>query len=209
MGRGVRLTKAEEHLARVDRVMKRLIGELGPCTLRRKRVHDPFAALVRAVVAQMISSKAATTVYGRLEEILGEEVPSPGRVLEVGERRIRSAGLSRTKTRAILALAERVVDGSLPLDVAKGWKSERVSQALVDVPGIGPWTANMFLMFHLCRPNIFPERDLGVLEGMRRAYALDSRPTAAQARKRAETWAPYRSTAAWYMWRVLDGPVAL
>lgn len=202
-----RLLKSERHLAEVDPVMADLVHRLGPCTLRRRRVADPFEALVRSIVAQMISGKAARTIYGRLLELLGEDVPTPAVVARRPEARLRSVGLSRTKAQALRELAKRVQSEELPLDRMVRWKNERITKALVDVPGIGPWTARMFLMFHLARPDVFPSKDLGIQEGIKQAYELAQRPTPREARERAEVWAPYRSTAAWYLWRVLGGPV--
>lgn len=197
-------TRAEQTLAKGDRVMARLIAAHGPCALRRRRARDPFQALVSSIVAQMISTQAARTVHARLLEVLEVDAASAAAVLRVGEERLRTAGLSRTKARAIRTLAERVSAGALDLEALRRMPSERVRAELVALPGLGPWTANMFLMFHLARPDVFPAKDLGVQEGMRRAYALPARPTPREAAARAEAWAPYRSTAAWYLWRVLE-----
>ena len=108
--------------------------------------------------------------------------------------------------KAIRGLAELLEAEALPRRLSR-WSNERIRQTLVAVPGIGDWTVNMFLMFHLARPDVFPAKDLGIQEGIKRSYGLASRPSAREARERAEAWAPYRTTAAWYLWRVLDGPV--
>jgi DNA-3-methyladenine glycosylase II len=205
-----RINQADAHLARVDRVMRRLVRDHGPWRRRRAADQGPFAALVRIVVGQMISVSAARTVYGRLLVVLGEEQPTPARVLQRGVERLRTAGLSRSKAQALVALASVVADGELDLERARRWRSDRVKAALMEVRGIGEWTANIYLLGHLRRRDVFPARDLGVLEGIRRAYRLEDRPTPAQALARAEPWAPYRSAAAWYLWRVVDaqGPVS-
>ena len=199
-------TKAERHLSQRDPVLARLVRELGPCTLPRRRAGDPFAALSRSIVGQMISAKAAQTVFARLCDVLDEPSPTPSRVLAAGDERLRAAGLSRTKARALCELAARVERGELDFTRLARRDAPAVGAALVDVPGIGEWTAQMFLIFHLARPDVFPARDIGVLEGMRRAYGLAERPRPAQAAELAAAWAPYRSTAAWYFWRVLDAP---
>ncbi len=196
---------AEAHLAAMDPVLREVIARLGPCTLRRRR-SDPFVSLVRSVVGQRVSSKAAETVYGRLVTAHGGP-PTPAGLARLSEAGLRAQGLPRTKARAILALAEGFQTGELA--TLTRWRTERIHQALVALPGIGEWTVQMFLIFHLARPDVFPAGDLGVQEGMRRVYGLSERPTPKEARARAEVWAPYRSVGAWYMWRVLDGPAAL
>lgn len=201
-----RLRPSERHLARVDPVMRALIARHGPCTLRRRR-RDPFESLARSVVAQRVSGAAARTVQSRLEAALGGK-PTSGRILDAGHDALRGAGLGPRKAAALIELAQRVEEGTLVLgDLARG-PADAVEAALVEVPGIGPWTAHMFLIFHMAHPDVFPAGDLGVQEGMRQAYGLEERPTAARARQRAEPWAPFRSTAAWYLWRVLGGPDA-
>ena len=207
MGSGLRRRRrSEEHLAATEPVFAKLVGTLGPCTLPLRRRGDPFACLAKSIVSQMISTQAARTVQARLEARLGGE-PSPARVLQA-EASLRGVGLSRTKVGALMALAEAVQSG-LDLQALGRRPTPVVSEVLTELPGIGPWTANMFLMFHLGRPDVFPARDLGVQEGLRVAFKLPARPTAAAARVRSEAWAPYRSTAAWYLWRVLDGPAEL
>jgi len=194
---------AEAHLARVDPVMSRLIEAHGPCglPLRRRRA-APFPSLVKAIVSQMLSTQAASTIYGRLEA-LGAGV-TPAAVLGSGEPALRAAGLSRTKADAILALARQVESGALDLPALCRDEDAAISSALLAIRGVGPWTVDMFLMFQLARPDVFPAGDLGVREGLRRAYALDARPSPTECRQRAAPWAPYRSTAAWYLWRALE-----
>ncbi|RMG09615.1 MAG: DNA-3-methyladenine glycosylase 2 family protein [Planctomycetota bacterium] len=199
-----RPSRAETHLAACDPVLAGWIEALGPCTLRRNRVRDPFVALVRAVVAQRVSGAAARTVNARLERLLGGP-PSPAGLLALGPRRLRAAGLPERKAHAIHTLANRVRSGDLPLERIRRAPAPRVRAALTAIPGVGEWTANMFLLFHLARPDVFPARDLGVREGIRRGYGLASRPSAAEALRFSERWAPYRSTAAWYLWRSLGG----
>jgi len=202
-----RLRPSERHLVAVDPVMRRLVAALGPCTLRKSR-RDPFATLVESVVAQRISSAAARTVSRRLAAQLGGR-PTPTVVLAASPESLRAAGLPTRKVEALRALAQRVLERRLALDELGRRAPDEVEAALVEVPGIGPWTAQMFLIFHAAHPDVFPAGDLGVREGLRRAYGLPDRPTPSEARRRAAPWAPHRSTAAWYLWRALDGPAAL
>lgn len=198
-----RFTKAEAHLARADPVMARLVRAHGPCPAPRRRAGAPFPALCRIVVAQMLSTRAARTVSDRLVARLDGE-PTPAAVLDLGSDGLRAVGLSRAKAGALVALAEGVRSGDLPLERLTRWPSPRVAAALTEVPGVGPWTANVFLLWFLGRPDVFPARDLGVLEGIRRAYGLAARPKPAEAVRRAEPWAPHRSTAARLLWRAVD-----
>ncbi|MGE0711811.1 MAG: DNA-3-methyladenine glycosylase [Planctomycetota bacterium] len=194
-----------ERFLGADLALARLIAAHGPCALRRRRVADPFAALTRSIVAQRISSKAAKTVYARLEQALGGP-PTPALVLQRRATTLRAAGLPQAKVDALRELARRVRDEELPLARMGRWSDARVEAALSEIKGVGRWTAQIFCIFHLARPDVFPDGDLGVLEGLRRLDGLAARPRPAQARARAEAWAPYRSTAAWYLWRSLDGP---
>lgn len=204
-----RQDEADAFLSARDPVLAALVRSHGPCGLADARRGDPFQALVSSIVAQMISSRAARTVYGRLLEVLKEDVPTPGRVARVRLETLRRAGLSRTKAAALRDLARRVESGALPLADLARRDDDEVTRALCAVQGVGPWTAQMFLIFHLSRPDVFPHRDLGVLEGIRRAYALPVRPAPADALARAAVWRPHRTAAAWYMWRVLEGPAGL
>jgi DNA-3-methyladenine glycosylase II len=199
------VNRPEEHLAAVDPRMGALVESHGPCSLRRRRVTDPFAALTRSIVGQRISTKAAATVYERLQERLGGS-PTPREVLRRRTATLRRVGLPPKKVQALRELARRVHDGRLPLDRMGRWSNEAIQSALIEVPGIGPWTAQMFTMFHLARPDVFPSTDLGILQGMRLLDGLKARPSPREASARAEVWAPYRSTACWYLWRLLEGP---
>lgn len=184
-------------------MLARLVATRGPFPLRRRRT-EPFAALVRAIVGQMLSTRAAATIHARLLLALGERIPTPAGVLRLDEPALRGSGLSRAKASAIASLARLVGAGELDL-VALGEADDMAAvAALTQVRGIGEWTAQMFLIFHLARPDVFPARDLGVLEGMRRAFDLAERPTPREAMERAAVWAPYRSAAAWYLWRALE-----
>lgn len=199
------MSKALEHLRSVDPALGATIDELGPCLLRKRRVKDPYVALVRAIVGQRISTKAAQTVYGRLMKRLDDDL-TPERLLRRRVATLRSVGLPLPKVEALRELSTRVRDGRLPLERMSRWSNERIEAALVEIHGVGPWTAQIYMLFCLARPDVFPAADLGLQMGLQRVHGLDERPTAREAARLAEPWAPYRSTASWYLWRVLDGP---
>jgi DNA-3-methyladenine glycosylase II len=189
--------RARRHLARKDPVLRDVIGRVGPCTL--EAAGDRFAALVRAVVAQMISTAAARTIFARLETVVGRLTPEA--FLAAGEERLRGAGLSGTKARGLADLAAHVTDGRLPLERLDELADEEVIARLVPVRGIGRWTAEMFLIFSLGRLDVLPVDDFGLRAGVRDEYGLKELPGRAALRELAEGWRPYRSVATWYMWR--------
>jgi DNA-3-methyladenine glycosylase II len=191
--------RARRHLSRRDPVMKAMITAVGRCTLQPGG--DPFIVLVRSVVAQMVSTAAARSIYGRLELAVGEAGVTPAAVLALGEQRVREQGLSTTKAKAILDLAERATDGRLPLGRLEELTDEDLVGRLVAVKGIGTWTAEMFLIFGLGRPNILPVGDFGLRAGVRDWYKLEALPGAKQLREIGAVWEPYRSIATWYVWR--------
>ncbi len=193
------LAKAQRHLRACDPVLTPLIAKVGPCSL----VPDPngFVVLVRSVVSQLISTAAARTISARLADALGAQGITPDAVLSVSEETLRGAGLSRTKTQAIRDLATRIRTGELPLESFATRTDEEVAALLTSVRGIGPWTAHMFLIFGLGRPDILPVSDLGLRAGVQQQYGLPELPNPAELRQRAEAWRPFRSIATWYMWR--------
>ncbi|MEZ6186953.1 MAG: DNA-3-methyladenine glycosylase 2 family protein [Planctomycetota bacterium] len=202
-----RLRKRDLALAATDPVMRRLVDAHGPCPLRRQREREPFSVLASSIVSQMVSTAAARTILARIEAAAGGL--DPRAIGRLDEPALRGLGLSRAKALAMRALSEQVLSGELDLDDLGRRPAPAIYARLTALPGIGVWTANMYLIFYLGRPDVFPERDLGIQEGIRIAYALPRRPTAPEARARAERWAPYRSLAAWYLWRAKDGPAAL
>ena len=157
--------------------------------------------LVRSIVSQLISTAAARTIYGRLEAALGEAGVTPAALIAMGHDDIRKQGLSNAKAQGILDLAGRSSDGRLALDRLAGMSDADIATQLVAVRGIGVWTAEMFLIFGLGRPDVLPVGDLGLRAGIQTVYALEALPNAAEVRRIAEPWAPYRSIATWYMWR--------
>lgn len=190
---------ARRHLARRDPVLAKLIAAVGPCTLRPGG--EPFPLLVRAVVAQMISTRAAESISARLESLAGPTGVTPTRLQAMGEDGIRLAGLSGAKAQAILALAAGALDGSLPFARLHEVEDEALSKMLLALPGIGPWTVDMFLLFGLGRPDILPVGDFGLRAGVRDHYGLAELPSKAELRTLAEPWRPYRGIATWYIWR--------
>ena len=191
--------KARRHLARRDPVLKRLIGAVGPCTLR----HDPdgFAELVRSIIAQQISTRAAASIHARLLEALGRRGLRPAALLALSDEELRGAGLSAPKVRSLRDLAEKVRRGHVPLRRLPELTDEEVIAALLPVHGIGRWTAQMFLIFSLGRPDVLPVDDLGLRMGVQQVYGLAELPGRAALTELAEPWRPYRSVATWYFWR--------
>ncbi len=197
--------RAEQHLAACDPVLRTLIATYGGCALARSQREDPFTALVEAIVWQQLSSKAAATIYRRVLALIPEGgPPTPGGILALQDGNLRAAGLSRAKTAYIRDLAARVRDGDVHLDALGTLEDDPVIAELTKVKGIGRWTAEMFLMFRLHRPDVLPVGDVGIANAIRRAYRLRKIPSPVRMQKIAEPWRPYRSVACWYLWRSLD-----
>lgn len=187
--------------------MRRLIEAHGPLALaerQRGRPTDAYGALLRSVVGQQLSTKAARSIYERLTGLFGGRPPTPRELLAADPQRIRGIGLSWRKVEYLRDLATRVEDGSLALDRLKHLTDEEVTAELVRVKGLGPWSADMFLIFHLERPDVLPVGDLGTRAAVKRAYSLSGLPTPAELVGIAEPWRPYRSLACLYLWRSLD-----
>ena len=195
------LRNAQRYLARRDPVLKAIIRTIGPCSLRYRP--DRFAALVRSIISQQISTKAAAAIAARFESILASTGITPAAVLALSPEALRTAGLSAAKTRALYDLAEKIQDGTVPLKRIHKLPDEEVIASLLPVMGIGRWTAEMFLIFSLGRLDVFPVDDGGVRTAIRKQYGLSETPTKATLVERAEPWRPYRSIATWYFWRSL------
>jgi 3-methyladenine DNA glycosylase/8-oxoguanine DNA glycosylase len=198
------LRAAEAHLKRADPVMARIVRRVGPAPLRVNRT-PAFAALVESIVYQQITGKAAAAIHARLCRALGRRSPRPHDVLGASDETLRAAGLSSVKVRYMRDLAERASAG-LPLRALSRLEDEQVVEALVQVKGIGRWTAEMFLMFRLLRPDVLPVGDYGIRKAMQQSYRLRALPKPAVMQRIAEPWRPYRSVACWYLWRTLDSP---
>jgi DNA-3-methyladenine glycosylase II len=193
-------------LRRVDPHLRAIIDRIGPCRLEPHR--DRFGALVRSIISQQISSKAAMSINQRLVA-LGGDPHHPSRLIELGEASLRSVGLSGAKARYVLNLAEAVDSGQVPLETFDdSWDDSAITQSLTAVKGIGVWTAEMFLIFVLNRPDILPASDLGVRVGLRNRHGLVELPTPRECHALAEHWRPYRTIASWYIWRAADTSIA-
>ena len=194
---------AAEELASRDEVMRRLYEASGPPRLRARR-SSAFEALARAIVFQQLSGAAASTIWGRVEALLGSPV-TPESVLAAPVDSLRAAGLSGAKTASIIDLSEKVASGAVPLDrrLSRLGDDDLVAR-LVVVRGIGRWTAEMFLMFQLRRLDVWPVDDLGVRKGYGLAYRLESMPTSKDLVALGDAFRPYRSVAAWYCWRATE-----
>ena len=195
------MKKALTHLKSCDQVLASIITRVGPYKITYRE--PTFEALARAIVFQQLSGKAARTIYGRLEEAAGGAItPDAIQNLSVGE--MRRAGLSRQKIGYIRDLAEHALSGKVDFPNLHKLSDEEVIAALTDIKGIGEWTAQMFLIFALRRPNVLAAGDLGVRTAVQRAYKKRKLPTPKQMEKVAENWHPYCSVACWYLWRSLE-----
>lgn len=181
-----------------------IIKRVGPCGLHSAAPRDPFEALTMSIASQQLSVKAAATIFGRFCDLFPpKRTPTPERVMTLTDDQIRAVGFSRPKVAFIKDLAAHVLDGRLDLKGLKKHPDEEVMRQLVAVKGIGRWTAEIYLMFRLGRPDILPADDLGLMNAAHRLYRMRKRPTPEQLRKKAEPWRPYRSVAAWYLWASL------
>jgi DNA-3-methyladenine glycosylase II len=197
-----------EYLRAADPVLRGVIDDVGPGGLgdpRAGRPTDHYGALVRSIVGQQLSTKAARAIYGRLTARFGGRTPSPQEVLADDPDALRlAAGLSHAKVRYLRSLAEHVLAGELELELLDDLPDEEVIAELVAVKGIGTWSAHMFLMFHLGRSDVLAVGDLGIRRAMMIRYELPELPDPATMERLAEPWRPYRSLACRYLWRSLE-----
>src|SRR5512133_169111 len=197
-------TASVRHLKRVDPVLARVIESVGPCRIRTSDDPSHFHALTRSIVFQQLSGKAAATILSRVVALFPDGVPTPEAVAATSDEALRAAGLSRQKIGYLRDLSSKVAGGALPLDEVESMSDDDLIDHLVQVKGIGRWTAQMFLMFRLGRRDVLPELDLGIQNAIKRAYRMRKRPTPKQVRKIGAKWAPHSSVASWYLWRSLD-----
>ena len=206
--RTVRATpKIVAQLSAADPVMARLIEEHGAIVkreLKEDRRGDAYGALLRSIVGQQLSTKAARTIYGRMLELFGGHAPTPQQLLAADPDKIRAAGLSRPKINYLRDLAQHVEDGELELDRLDELSDEKIIEELIAVKGIGEWSAHMFLMFHLGRPDVLPVGDQGIRNAVKTQYRLRKLPDAKRLEKIAKPWRPYRTLACLYLWSSLD-----
>lgn len=181
-----------------------LIRRYGPCGMADAQKAGHFVALVQAITSQQLSVKAASTIYRRVAALFPLGTPDPEGLAQIPDDLLRGAGLSRQKIAYIRDLAARVLDGRLALEALTDMDDESAIVAITQVKGLGRWSAEMFLMFRLHRPDVLPVDDLGIVNAFQRNYRLRKRPTAERMRKLAEPWRPYRSIGCWYLWRSLE-----
>ena len=203
---------ALKHLPSADPVLCEIIDRYGPDGLNVRREggqREHYGALVRAIVGQQLSTKAAAAIYRRLADRFGGREPTPEEILADDPEELRMAcGLSRAKVSFLRSLAEHVIDGSLELERLDSLPDEDVISELTAVKGIGAWSAHMFLMFHLGRPDVLAVGDLGIRKSMMLAYGLDTLPLPPAMEQIAESWRPHRTLACRYLWRALDNEPA-
>ncbi len=187
--------------------MAALVGRIGPldrAAWRRGRPEDGYGALVRTIVGQQLSTKAARTIYARLIGLFGDNPPTPAELIAAEEADLRAAGLSRQKIGYLRDLAARVQRGELELEGLHALPDKEVAARITAVKGLGQWSADMFLMFFLRRPDVLPVGDLGIRRAVERAYGLHALPEADELRTLAEPWRPQRTLACMYLWESLD-----
>ena len=202
--------KARKALAASDPTMAALIERVGKIDIATRlqrrseeRPNDAYGALLRAIVGQQLSTKAARTIYLRVIELFGGSTPSPEQLLEAREEDLRAAGLSGRKTEYVRDLASPVLSGELELDRLDQLSDEEVVEEIVAVRGLGQWTAEMFLLFHLERPDVLSGGDLGIRKAIQIEYGLEKMPPPTEVLEIGEPWRPYRSLASLYLWESL------
>ncbi|MEQ1656646.1 MAG: DNA-3-methyladenine glycosylase 2 family protein [Nitrospira sp.] len=195
-----------EFLAKVDPVMRRLIREVGPFTLMPRARRSPFESLARAIANQQLHEKAADSILRRFVALFpARRFPQPADLLAMDEQMIRGAGFSQAKVAALRDLAAKTLDGTVPTGpVIKKLEDDAIVERLVAVRGVGRWTVEMLLIFQLGRPDVLPVDDFGVRNGFRIAYGRLGMPTPKEVLRYGERWRPYRTAAAWYLWRAAD-----
>jgi DNA-3-methyladenine glycosylase II len=198
--------KAVAHLRKVDPVLGQVIDLVGGYKGWPASTGTHFDAVCRSIVFQQLSGAAAGTIHGRFQGLYGGKTPLPAELASTSDEQLRSIGLSRQKSAYLKDLGSRVALGELPIETLHELSDEEIIAALTQVKGIGRWTAQMFLMFRLGRPDVLPELDLGVQKGIQRTYRLRKLPTPERVKKIGAKWAPYRTVGSWYMWRLLDTP---
>lgn len=197
------MRRAHRHLRKVDPALGRQLAALRTCELHRTR-RPLFASLAIAIVGQQLSTKAAASILKRVERLTGSRPLRAPRVAETSPEALREAGLSNAKTRYLMTLAQAVCDGDLNFRSLTRQSDEAIIEQLTTLPGIGEWTAQMFLMFGLLRADIAAPGDLGLQKGMQALDGLASRPEPDEFLARCEIWRPYRTVGCWYLWRLAE-----
>ena len=196
--------RARRALMKRDPVLAAAIKEIGACGMADRQRKDHLSALVGSIVSQQLSTKAAATIYGRFVALFPEQrIPGADAIAALDDAILRSVGLSGQKVGYLRDLCMRIQSGELQLDELESLPDEHVIERLTAVKGFGRWTAEMFLMFRLHRPDVLPAGDLGIMNAIQRLYRLRKRPDAKRILKMGESWKPYRSVASWYLWQTL------
>ena len=200
------MSEALRHLRRVDPVMAQLIRRAGPYAVKSERGTGAYEALVEAVAHQQLTGKAARTILGRFYALYGGDCcPEPARLVETPDEALRGCGFSRAKSASLKDIAAKALDGTIPPRRAFArMKNEVIIERLIEARGVGRWTVEMFLMFTLGRPDVLPVDDYGIRLGYKIAYGKRTLPKQKALAKFGERWAPYRTTASWYLWRAVD-----
>jgi DNA-3-methyladenine glycosylase II len=193
-------------LAAADKKLAKVIAKAGPFTMRPKHMQSPFQALMRSIVYQQLSGRAAETIHGRVEEVLKKAGGvKPATLAAVDDEHLRAAGMSRAKVAALKDLAAKTIEGVVPtLPRLRKMDDEEIISRLVEVRGVGRWTVEMLLMFRLGRPDVLPVSDLGVRKGFMIVYKTPDLPSPEVMHARADRWRPFRSVASWYLWRAIE-----
>jgi DNA-3-methyladenine glycosylase II len=191
------------HIVRIDPAFATVVNAAGPFAPRAPSA-DPFNALARAIAYQQLAGRAAAAIHGRFLALFGSQLPAPATVLATPVERLRACGLSGAKTAAILDLALKFTDGTVPLDRLAALPDDEVVARLTEVRGVGRWTAEMFLLFDLRRPDVWPVDDYGVRKGWAVIHGIDAMPKPKELLTLGEGLRPHRSAAAWYCWRAVD-----
>jgi DNA-3-methyladenine glycosylase II len=196
--------RARRLLMRRDPILGAAIKRIGPCALASRQRKDHLSALVGSIVSQQLSTKAASTIFGRFLALFpGGEIPDAAAITALDDAALRAVGLSGQKVGYLRDLSARIADGRLRLDELEALPDQDVIERLTSVKGFGRWTAEMFLMFRLHRPDVLPAGDLGIVNAVQRLYGLRKTPDAKRILKMGEAWRPYRSVASWYLWQTL------
>jgi DNA-3-methyladenine glycosylase II len=196
--------RARRALMRRDPILGAAIKRIGPCLMAERQRKDHLSALVGSIVSQQLSTKAAATIFGRFLALFPDHhIPDAAAIAGQSDAALRGVGLSGQKVGYMRDLSARITDGRLNLDELEALPDEDVIARLTSVKGFGRWTAEMFLMFRLHRPDVLPAGDLGIVNAVQRLYGLRKRPDAKRVLKIGEAWKPYRSVASWYLWQTL------
>ena len=203
--------RARRLLMRRDPILANAIKRIGPCLMAERQRKDHLTALVGAIVSQQLSTKAAATIFGRFAALFPDnQVTNAAAIDTFDDATLRGVGLSGQKVGYLRDLSARIADGRLNLDELDALPDEVVIERLTAVKGFGRWTAEMFLMFRLHRPDVLPAGDLGIVNAIQRLYRLRKRPDPKRILKMGEAWRPYRSVASWYLWQTLrNEPLAI